>query len=335
VGMMTGPIYDMGYFRELVIIGSFLVVFGHMMLSLCTVYWQVMLTQALCVGIGTGFLFIPSVAILATYFTKKLAFATGIAASGSSLGGVLYPIILHKLHPQIGFPWAVRVIGFIALATLLVPNLCMKVRVLPAERRKMIDTTAFKSLPFMLFCIGSFICFCGLYMPFFFLQTYAIANKITTEDFAFYLLSLLNATSIFGRIVPNFVADKIGPMNMIFPCAIISGVLIFCLIAVHNLGGIVIFTLLFGFFSGSLVSLPPTVIVHLTKDRRYIGTRLGMCFGFVAVGTLIGSPIGGVILRQKGFTSAWIFGGVLATAGGLIIAASRVAHKGWSPMMKA
>jgi len=306
-----------------------------MMLSLCTEYWQAMLAQALCVGIGMGCLFIPSVAILSTYFTKKLAFATGIAASGSSLGGVLYPIILHKLIPKIGFPWAVRTIGFICLATLLVPNFCMKVRVLPAERRKIIDTTAFKSLPFMLFCIGAFITFCGLYMPFFFLQTYAIANKITTEDFAFYLLSLLNAASIFGRIVPNFVADKLGPMNIIFPCASVSGILIFCLISIHNLGGIVIFALLFGFFSGSLVSLPPTIIVRLTKDRRYIGTRLGMCFGFVAVGTLIGSPIGGVILREKGFTSAWIFGGVLSTVGGVVIASSRIAHAGWNPRIKA
>jgi MFS family permease len=86
VGAATGPIYDAGYFHELLICGSFLVVFGHMMLSLCTVYYQVLLAQAVCIGIGTGMLFVPSVAILSTYFNTKLAFAMGIAASGSSLG---------------------------------------------------------------------------------------------------------------------------------------------------------------------------------------------------------------------------------------------------------
>jgi MFS family permease len=254
----------MGYFRSLIVSGSFLVVFGHMMLSLCTVYWQVLLAQAFCIGIGMGLLFIPSVAILSTYFTTHLALATGIAASGSSLGGVLYPIILHRLLPQVGYPWAVRSIGFIALATLLLPNFCMKVRVLPATRRKMIDTTAFKSLPFMLFCFGVLITFIGLYQPFFFIQTFAIQKHITTTDFGFYLLSILNATSIFGRIVPNYVADKIGAMNIIGPCAIMSGVLIFCLVSVHNLGGIVIIALLFGFFSGKSTSpnITPTLTIY-------------------------------------------------------------------------
>jgi MFS family permease len=325
----------MGYFRPLIVIGSFLIVFGHMMLSLCTAYWQVLLAQAFCVGIGTGFLFIPSVAILSTYFTTRLALATGVAASGSSLGGVIYPIILHRLVPQIGFPWATRTIGFIALATLLLPNFCMKMRVLPASRRKLIDTTAFKSLPFMLFCLGSILAFAGLFMPFFFMQTFAIVKDITTEDLAFYLLSVLNAASVFGRIIPNFIADKIGPMNVIVPCAIISGVLIFCLIAVHNLGGIVVIALFFGFFSGSLVSLPPTVVVSLTPDRRFIGTRLGMAFAFVAIGVLIGSPIGGVILREKGYTPLWVFGGALCTSGGLLMLLARVAHKGVKPMIKA
>lgn len=86
VGVITGPVYDAGYFKPLLWTGSFLIVFGHMMLSLCTQYYQVLLAQAFCIGIGAGCLFIPSVAILSTYFNSKLAAATGLAASGSSLG---------------------------------------------------------------------------------------------------------------------------------------------------------------------------------------------------------------------------------------------------------
>ena len=86
VGALTGPVYDAGYFRSLLIVGSFMLVLGQMMLSLCHEYWQVLLAQAFCIGIGCGCLFVPSVAILSTYFTTKVAFAMGIAASGSSLG---------------------------------------------------------------------------------------------------------------------------------------------------------------------------------------------------------------------------------------------------------
>ena len=56
------------------------------MLSLCHEYWEALLAQAFCVGLGAGCLFVPSVAILPTYFTTKIALAVGIAASGSSFG---------------------------------------------------------------------------------------------------------------------------------------------------------------------------------------------------------------------------------------------------------
>lgn len=86
IGVATGPVYDAGYFRILVFAGTFLTVFGMMMTSISETYWQVVLAQALCVGLGSGCLFIPSVAIVSTYFSTKKSFATGIAASGSSLG---------------------------------------------------------------------------------------------------------------------------------------------------------------------------------------------------------------------------------------------------------
>lgn len=211
----------------------------------------------------------------------------------------------------------------------------MKPRVLPAAKRPLIDWTAFKSAPFILFTIGCFIGFMGLFMFFFYIQLYAITKRVTDENLAFYLLSILNASSVFGRIIPNFIADKVGPLNIIVPCAVMSGILALVLIPVHNLGGIVIVTLLYGFFSGTFVSLPPTIIVHLSPNRGLIGTRLGMSFSIVAVGSLIGNPIAGVILDAKGFTSVWIFGGCLVLAGAGFMGLARVCFKGWNVFVKA
>lgn len=86
VGILTGPIFDRGYFRHLIFTGTFLVVVGMMMTSLGTQYYQIFLAQGVMVGLGTGCLFIPSVAIVATYFTTKRALMTGITAAGGSLG---------------------------------------------------------------------------------------------------------------------------------------------------------------------------------------------------------------------------------------------------------
>jgi MFS family permease len=278
VGAITGSIYDAGYVHSLMLVGSFLVVFGQMMLSLATSYYQVVLAQAICIGIGCGCLFVPGVAILSTYFSTKIATAMGIAASGSSLGGVIYPIVFHRLQPTIGFPWATRVIGFIALFGLAISNLTLRVRTIPDSRRKFLDLAAFKEPPYALFVLGTFLGFMGLYVVFFYVQTYAIQDNITNENMAFYLLSVLNAGSVFGRIIPNYIADRTGPLNMIIPCALMSGVLALCLIAAHSLAPVIVICALYGFFSGSFVSLPPTILVHLTANRAMIGTRMGMCF---------------------------------------------------------
>jgi hypothetical protein len=87
VGFVTGPLFDKGYLRALLLTGSFGIVFGHMMLSLCTTFWQALLAQGFVIGLGAGCLFVPAVAILPTYFRAKLGLVIGLAASGSSMGG--------------------------------------------------------------------------------------------------------------------------------------------------------------------------------------------------------------------------------------------------------
>ena len=89
IGLITGPLFDYGYLRGLIITGSFGIVFGMMMTSICTEYWQVLLAQGILVGLGCGCLFVPSIAIIPQYFSTKKAFAQGIGASGSSLGEVI------------------------------------------------------------------------------------------------------------------------------------------------------------------------------------------------------------------------------------------------------
>jgi MFS family permease len=199
VGALTGPLYDAGYFRVLLLVGSVLLVAGQMLLSVCETYWQVLLAQGVVVGIGTGCLFVPSVAILAMYFSTRIGLAIGLAAAGSSFGGVIYPIMFHRLLPSLGFGWTTRVLGFVVLGTMVVPNACMRVRVLPSKSRKLVDLEAFKIPAYAAQVVGFFCGFVGLYVPFFYAQVYALETRLADEDLAFYLLAVMNSTSVFGR----------------------------------------------------------------------------------------------------------------------------------------
>jgi len=250
-------------------------------------------------------------------------------------GGVIYPVALYKLIPEVGFPWAVRTLGFIMLATFIIPNTVMKVRVLPATKRPLIDWSAFRQPSFMYFSTGSLISFIGLYTPFFYGQYYAIQKHLANENLAFYLLAILNSGSIFGRIIPNFIADRTGPLNMMIPCLLAAAILIFCIISVKSTAEIIAFNVFYGFFSGAFVSLPATIMVNISPNRGLIGTRIGMCFIFTSFGVLIGTPVAGAILKQYGWTAVWCYGGAFTMTGTFFIVACRVAHKGWRIMVPA
>ena len=205
----------------------------------------------------------------------------------------------------------------------------MKVRVRPAERRKLYDWAAFKEAPYVLFVFGGFLGFMALYVPFFYIQLYSIERNIASETLTFYILPIINAASVFGRIFPNMLADKIGPLNMIVPCGIISGILTLSLISVNSVASILVFCVFFGFFSGTFVSLPPTVFVALSPRRSIVGTRMGMGFAITAFSLLIGTPIAGAILKSSGFVGVWIFGGSLITSGSILMGFARCKKIGW------
>ncbi|EIW74274.1 MFS general substrate transporter [Coniophora puteana RWD-64-598 SS2] len=332
ISVLTGPFFDMGYFRSLTISGSILMVLGVMMTSIATEYWQIILAQGVAFGLGSGMLFTPAIAVVATYFKKRRSFAVGISASGSSIGGVIYPIVFRQLVGSAGFGWATRAIGFIALGTQLIALAVMRQRVVPKtnQRRALFDLSAFKNVPFLLFSFGCFMGFMGLYIPFFYISSYALSKTTASEELAFYFLSILNATSTFGRIIPNFIADYIGPLNTILPCTFASAILAFGWLGVDNVGGLLAFSIIYGFTSGTFVSLPASTVASLTPDLTRVGTWMGMCFAAAGLGVLVGTPVAGALIDIENgvYWKAQLFCAILILVGAVSIAAARVLRAG-------
>ncbi|KAH6617361.1 major facilitator superfamily domain-containing protein [Chaetomium tenue] len=326
-GLLSGPIYDRGYLRHLLAAGSFLVVFGFFMLSICKTYWQVLLAQGFSVGIGAGLLFVPTVAVLPTYFKARLGLAVGLAAAGSSVGGIIYPIMFYNLLDKVGFGWSTRIMAFTALATLAVPLVVLKMRVRPAKARDIFDWSAFTDWPYVAFTLGGMVGFIGLYVMLVYMSYFSAASGIADPAMAFYLVPILNAASTFGRTLPNYLSDKIGPLNLFGPAAAVCAALTLAMIAVTNLAGVTVIALLYGFFSGVFVALPPVCFVQLTKDKSKIGTRIGMGMATCGLGVLASGPGGGAIIgthpANLHWDRLWIFGGCLMIASGIILSAVR------------
>jgi len=222
------------------------------------------------------------------------------------------------------------------MITLGFTNVVMRQRVVPTTCRKLFDVSALREAPFMLCTAGLFFGFVGLYIPFFYITPYAHFKTGANATLAFYLVPILNAGSIFGRLIPNAMADRFGALNMLIPCTFACAVLAFTWTAVHETGGIVVFAILYGFFSGSFVSLPPSAILSLSNDLNKVGTRLGMSFSMAGIGILIGSPVGGALLNLDTghFIRAQLFCAVVITISCACIVLARVTKSGCAIMIK-
>ncbi|GLA55680.1 hypothetical protein AnigIFM63604_002624 [Aspergillus niger] len=318
LGIIVGPIFDRGYIKFLIIAGTFLIVFGLMMTSLSKEYYQFFLAHGVAVGLGSGLLFIPSVAIPVTYFTSRRAVAMGIAASGGSVGAVIFPIVFHKLIDRVGFGWTTRVIAFVALASLLFSIAVMKSRLPPpTQARQLLDLMAFRDIPFLIYCLALFFDLVGLYFPYFYLPTYFTTYLHAGDNISFYVLSILSASSFFGRIAPNMLADRLGSLNVMILVSLVVTVLAFAWMGIHSNAGAIVFAVIYGFASGTVVALMPPVLALLCPDMAVVGTWMGMSFVFAGLGILIGNPIAGALLdlEHAVFWKGQLFAAVMIGAG--------------------
>lgn len=77
-------------------------------------------------GLGTSFAFYPVVAAPARWFDKRRGFATGIAVSGSGLGGMAMAPVTRKLIDAIGVAWTLRCLAAGMLVAMFIATACIR-----------------------------------------------------------------------------------------------------------------------------------------------------------------------------------------------------------------
>lgn len=170
VGSFSGRALDAGFYRTILITGCSLQVLSVFMTAIATEYWQLLLAQGICKGLGDGVLFCPTVSLVATYFSKKRALAMAFTASGGATGGLVFPLIAQQILPTIGLPWTVRVMAFVILFNSAIVISIAQVRLTPRRLGPLIEWTAFQELPYSLYCVGMFFNLWAVYFVYFYVS---------------------------------------------------------------------------------------------------------------------------------------------------------------------
>ncbi|KAF4968459.1 hypothetical protein FSARC_4153 [Fusarium sarcochroum] len=331
-GPLVGKMTDELGPRIPILIGSFLHVFGLMMTSISKEYYQFLLAQSICSALGCSFLFYASIGAVGTWFLRHRALAFGIITSGSSIGGIVLPIMVNHLVTRIGFGWAMRSLAFLLLGLLVIANLTLKSRLPPPHRKFHLKdfVKPFKELPFLLLTIAGFMLYLGSFLPFNFIIVQAKALGVS-PSLAEYLVPIVNASSTFGRLIPAYLGDRIGVFNVMIPMTVLGGIFTLAVwLPAKSSALVIVYAVLYGFTSGCTLSIVPAMVASMS-DVRSIGSRNGSLYAVSAVGALIGSPIAGAIVSDQGgeeFSGLIVFCGVSILIGAVFAGMSRHALVG-------
>jgi MFS family permease len=336
-GVFSGRASDAGYFRHCFVSGVFLQVLGMMLTSLTTEYYQVLLTQGLCVGLGNALLFTPALSVASSYFKERRALAVGLAASGAATGGMLYPGVVNALlyHSDIGYPWTMRIIAFIMLTT-HIPSIIGYRPLLPKRSvGPIIDLEAFKSGRFVFFAFGFFLHFWGLYMAFFFLGTFA--KEVFHFENTLNLIIILNGVGVIGRILPNLIGERyVGGMNIIIMFSLASALCVYLWAIIGSRTGLYIWVVIYGIVGGGMQALFPAQATQQAPEPDKVGTWTGMVLTIVSFACLTAAPIQGALIRAQdgSYLGAQMFSATSIILGGLCLVASRWCRVGWKIKVK-
>ncbi|KAF7305428.1 MFS general substrate transporter [Mycena chlorophos] len=338
LSVVSGPLYDRGHVRALISAGCLIQALGLFLLSLCQPQqlYQIMLSQGVLLGIGLGLTYVPALALVSQYFRRRRALAMTLTQAGIPLGAIVHPILLNNLLPSPGmvhrlsFAAATRVSAALMTALLLLGCLLARPRPgmisvktqSPSPRSDCRPSSfwisvrkAARDRSYVLATLGMLLYITPFFYPPFFLQLEATTHGMS-DTFAFYILVIMNAAGLVGRLAAAFLVGHIEAAVLVTSAAGACTLVTLSMLFLRTVASAVVIAIFFGFFIGIYASLCPSLINSLTDDPSELGLRMGLSYTVEGIGGLVGPPICGALLTSR---FVWwrptVFSGVMGLGG--------------------
>lgn len=270
---------------------------------------------------------------------QRKGLAYGIMWSGTSLAGVLLPLLLEFLLHALGFRMTLRLwsgLLFVLTAPLawfIKPRLPHSA----TSHAKPFHLKMFMIPSFWLYQLANVVEATGFFLPGIYLPTYARSALGAASYGSATTILLVNVASVFGCVVMGWFIDRFHVTTCIMLSTIGAtlGVLLLWGLS-SSLPLLYFFCVVYGFFAGSYSSAWPGIM----KDIVSKGERIGggyidptMVFGWLAAGRGIGNVVSGPLSESlvqgmpwrgdtaaygygSGYRSLIVFTGVTALVGG-------------------
>lgn len=225
---------------------------GYFGASFANQIWHIYLCQGALIGLGVGFIYIPSIAILSQWFTKKRSLANGISAAGSGIGGLAFSFAVGAMINNMSVAWSLRVTGIITGVMNLTAALLIRDRneiVQPPQRG--FDFRLLRRLDVILLLAWSFFSTLGQITLLFSLPDFARSIDLSVSQGAA-LSAFVSLGTAIGRPCIGVLSDRFGKIETAGTITFLCSITVFAIWLPSTSYGV---TILFAISSGAILGV--------------------------------------------------------------------------------
>ena len=290
-----------------VLVGSVSLALGFVTAGFSQNLLQFTAVHGLLIGVGTSGTFVPLVADITLWFTRRRGIAVAIVMSGNYLAGTVWPPLMQHFIDTAG--WRATYMGTGVICLFAMPLFALALRrkppaiagVAPAGAgARGASSNPERPLGFSpnqlqgLLCVSGIACCVAMSMP----QVHMVAY---CADLGFpaargaEMLALMMGFGIVSRLASGWIADRIGGLRTLLLGAVLQATALALFLPFDGLVALYVVSALFGLFQGGIVPSYPLIV------REYFSPReAGARTGTVIMATLVGMALGG-------WMPGWIF----------------------------
>lgn len=273
---------------------------GYAVAGLAPNLWVFVLAYCL-IGIGTGAGFAPLMTDISYWFVKRRGTAVTLAACGSYIAGMIWPLVMNQTMPLYG--WRTTHIGIgIAIVLVMLPLTQMFRRRPPQSVFAAAETASQAARADLgltpgslqgLLTVAGLSCCIAMSMP----QVHIVAY---CSDLGYgvargaEMLALMLGLGIFSRVGSGLLADRIGGVATLAIGSLMQGLALLLYLFFNGLSSLYIISGIFGLFQGGIVPMY-AVIGRQFMPPREAGGRIGVIITATIVGMALGGYLSGLI----------------------------------------
>ncbi|XP_055342767.1 monocarboxylate transporter 3-like [Paramacrobiotus metropolitanus] len=325
--------------RTVAFIGALIAFCGALLSCFATATWHLTLTFGFITGLGFGFLYLPAVVSVATWFKKRRALAVGIAVCGTGFGTIVMAPLSNYLLEEYSL-W-----GCLLLYAGIILNCCIFAALLrptPGEviaakrgarkskpvaveqkeldnllhqnnsanaqtnRRRnriaqMLDMDLMRQWRFWVYCLTAFFGGISSYIPYTYLPHRAEVEAEILKHDAAKLISYIGFANLVGRLTSSAISDRpfVNRMILYSVFCLIAGAATSLSVLCNTYYLFVFYSIVYGFSGGFIIALQSVVLTDIVGLEK-LTAAFGILLFIEGAAVFVGPPMAGSITDAHG-----------------------------------